>query len=62
MRNATLNASVSALTPKILEINMSRTSPVTRDTKVRPLTVATARSNVEFVGVGLESSAAAGLL
>src|SRR5688500_15663258 len=49
MRNATLKASVSALTPKILEISMSLASPVTRETRVRPLTVARARSNGQCV-------------
>ena len=35
MRNATLNASVNALAPKVEAINNSRTSPVMREASVR---------------------------
>ncbi len=62
MRNATLNASVSALTPKIREINISRAKPVTRDTKVRLLTVASARSKVGFVSLDAKRDGHDGLL
>src|SRR5512134_465991 len=43
-RNATLNASVSALAPNRREISMSRARPVTRESSVRLLTVARARN------------------
>ena len=39
MRNATLNASVMALAPKVAAINSSRTRPVMRDTSVKAETV-----------------------
>ena len=39
MRNATLNASVSALAPKVAAISNSRTKPVTRDSSVKSETV-----------------------
>jgi hypothetical protein len=41
MRNATLNASVMALTPKMDAIMVSRTSPVMREASVHKDTVET---------------------
>jgi hypothetical protein len=57
-RKATLNASVSALAPNRREISMSRTSPVTRDNRVRLLTVARARKRFKPEGSGLGPEAA----
>ena len=50
MRNATLNASVMALAPKVAAINSSRTRPVMRETRVRAETVeADLKSDTERV-------------
>ena len=51
-RNATLNASVSALAPKVREMIMSRARPVMRDRSVRLLTVARARNRFTAGGLG----------